>query len=279
MYWKEYWQESDPSVATEYYWHTKQKSFFDRVRPDDSLWVVVRNGQNHPDEWRLLQRIVVQDKLINYELERLYEIIGNPASSQTFDIEAQSDLTSLLHKLEFVSGKRITVRGGAIGNTLEAIRPLTEADAALLESYSQAFDRQWADPGLDDWLQVLQGGGFGDPETNRKVEAAAVSFITQSYESLGWRVVSVESKKYGYDLLCVKGSKEEHVEVKGTQGDSLGFIITGGEVRRAGDDSSFVLYVVTSALKTPKAFRYAGKEFGEKFELTPLAFKAKLRIV
>src|SRR5437879_5619594 len=76
------------------------------------------------------------------------------------------------------------------------------------------------------WSQDWQGGRFGDPETNRKVEAAAVSFITQWYKSRGWEVESVEAKKCGYDLLCVKGSSEEHVEVKGTQGDSLAFIIT-----------------------------------------------------
>lgn len=280
LYWKEFWRESNDAAATEYFWHTKQKSFFDRAKPDDRLWVVVRGSQGHPEEWRLLQRIVVQEKVINYELDRPYEIIGNPVSSQTFDIVAQTDLTGLLQKLEFVSGKRITVSGGAIGNTLEAIRPLSEADGALLERYSGVFNQQSLDHTFDGGMEEVKvGAGFGDPERNRKVEVAAVSFTAKWYESRGWTVESVESKKCGYDLLCLKGSSVEHVEVKGANGDSLAFIITNNEVREALEDPRFVLCVVTSALRHPQLSRYLGNEFADEFELTPLAFTAKLRIV
>lgn len=122
------------------------------------------------------------------------------------------------------------------------------------------------------------GAGFGDPETNRKVERAAVSFVTDWYESEGWTVESVEAEKCGYDLLCRNGAKENHVEVKGVQGELVSFIITAAEVRQAQKDSDFVLCVVTSALtENPKLNLYDAESFVSDFELSPLSYRAFLR--
>ena len=86
---------------------------------------------------------------------------------------------------------------------------------------------------------------------------------------------SVEAEKRGYDFICVKGSVEEHVEVKGVRGKVPSFIITAGEVRQAHCDSKFIICIVTSSLsKNPKMFRYTGKEFAANFRLSPLAYKA-----
>src|SRR5258708_7353942 len=71
-----------------------------------------------------------------------------------------------------------------------------------------------------------RGSGFGDPETNRRVEEAAVAFVTESYKKRGWRIISVESERRGYDLHCQKARTEECVEVKGVQGEVPSFIIT-----------------------------------------------------
>src|SRR5437868_3793750 len=70
MYWKYFWQdiEGDPDSFNDR-WHTRNESFFDQVRLGDSLWVVVSGGLNYPDEWRLLQRIVVQEKFVNHNFE------------------------------------------------------------------------------------------------------------------------------------------------------------------------------------------------------------------
>lgn len=122
---------------------------------------------------------------------------------------------------------------------------------------------------------IKSGFGFGNPETNRKVEIAAVSHITQWYESRGWKVESKETEKIGYDLLCMKGSSEEHVEVKGRQGNSPSFIITAGEVKQAKSDPDFVICIVTSALKEERqTHRLTGEEFIEKYELSPIAYRA-----
>jgi len=119
------------------------------------------------------------------------------------------------------------------------------------------------------------GGGFGIPETNRKVEEAAISLVTRYYEDSGWYVKSEEESHLGYDLLCKNKLLEEHVEVKGTQGELEAFIITSGEVKQSRLDSKFVLYVVTSALsKKPQLQRHTAKEFGQNFTLEPLSYRA-----
>ncbi len=121
------------------------------------------------------------------------------------------------------------------------------------------------------------GGGFGQPETNQEIEQAAISFVTEHYIKGGWSVESVESEKCGFDLVCYKGEREEHVEVKGIRGDSISFIITSGEVKQSQSDDTFVLCVVTSALSNPKLHRFAAKEFHEQFTLEEISYRATLK--
>jgi hypothetical protein len=122
---------------------------------------------------------------------------------------------------------------------------------------------------------INSGAGFGNPETNKKVERAAVSYVTKWYEAQGWKVVSVESEKRGYDLRCSRDSVEEHVEVKGVQGGLPLCIVTANEIRQARNNSQFVICIVTSALSaSPKMYRIRGEEFINSYNLSPLAYRA-----
>ena len=124
----------------------------------------------------------------------------------------------------------------------------------------------------------MRGAGFGDYETNQKVEQSAISFVTKWYQSHGWTVHSVEAEKCGFDLHCVLKADEEHVEVKGIQGERQSFLITTSEVRQAENNPRFVLCVVTSALSDQAMMlRFTGKEFLDIFKLEPLVFKASVR--
>jgi hypothetical protein len=129
---------------------------------------------------------------------------------------------------------------------------------------------------FDEQVQKI-GGGFGNPETNRKVEQAAVSFVKNYYEQNHWSVESVESEKCGYDLLCTKNSIQEHVEVKGIQGNLVSFIITNGEVRQSQSNENFVLCAVTSVLSNPTLHRFSAIEFRKKFALEPISYRASLK--
>jgi hypothetical protein len=289
LYWKYFWEDiaENPNALNEE-WHTEQEGFWYKAKEGDNLWVVISGGKDFPNEWRLLQKIVVQEKFYNQFDGRRYELKGNPSISERYDVFSQSDLTDLLQKLEFESGKRIQVRGKAIGNTLQAIRPLTEKDGEILKEYAQNLERHSTDAGFNGNLSELfsessspvskTGAGFGSPEMNRKVEQSAISIVMTWYQTEGWSVESVESIKCGYDLLCRKNSEENHVEVKGVQGDLISFIITAGEVRQSQNDDDFVLCVVTSALTdSPKITLFDSKSFASDFDLSPISYRATLR--
>jgi hypothetical protein len=118
--------------------------------------------------------------------------------------------------------------------------------------------------------------GFGSVETNRRVELAAIEFVTQYYEADGWSVCSVEAEKVGYDLRCFRGAKEVHVEVKGTQGDNVCFIITAAEVRNVMMDRKHLTCIVTETLTaSPKIFTFSREEFTKQIRLDPIAFRAQ----
>ncbi|HXG57606.1 MAG TPA: DUF3883 domain-containing protein [Thermoanaerobaculia bacterium] len=120
------------------------------------------------------------------------------------------------------------------------------------------------------------GAGFGDPETNKLVEIAAIEAVKKHYHAGGWVLRSTEADGCGYDLLCLKEGREEHIEVKGVRGESQEFIITATERKRAITDSHFAVFVVTRVLtENPKLTRYSGEELLVKFSFEPLQFKAK----
>ncbi len=189
------------------------------------------------------------------------------------------DITDIATRLRFISTAkrdRLTVENGRIdGKQLQAMRELTPDSALLLESTWREQKMSNADS-IESFEQLIKSGaGFGNPETNRKIERAAVSYVTKWYEARGWKVVSVESEKRGYDLQCSKGTITEQVEVKGVQSSLPSFIITTNEVRQAHDNNQFILCIVTSALSdTPKLYRLRGEDFISEFALAPLAYRA-----
>ncbi len=128
-----------------------------------------------------------------------------------------------------------------------------------------------------DTLLAQAGAGFGDPAENRLVEAAAVRAVVKDYEGNGWSVRSVERDKCGFDLECSKDGVVEQVEVKGARGTELCFIITAGEVKQARENATFFLAVVTLALSaSPKLTKFSGAEFGRRFDLSAIQYRAVL---
>jgi len=128
------------------------------------------------------------------------------------------------------------------------------------------------------WEDQRTGAGFGSPEMNKEVEARAVQHVIQLYESSGWTVISVENERCGFDLVCKKGPREEHVEVKGARGTEKTFIITAGELRKAKEDPFFVLCLVNGVLSDrPEVSMYPRRELARQFRFEPLAYKAVLK--
>ncbi|HQZ83177.1 MAG TPA: DUF3883 domain-containing protein [Pyrinomonadaceae bacterium] len=291
VYWKVFWDEHPNGLIgqPDFLWHTNHQ-YWNNVVPGDTLWAIASGGEQAPTEWRLVKRLVVQEKYIRSDFDRSKGFRGDPTQSETFIVQGQSDLTPLLHQLQFRGGRQITATGPKIGIALRSGRPLTDEDSSLLELY--AHDLVHVEDGDDAILDRLagvskddfkprktsNGAGFGDPETNRRVEKAAIKVVTEWYVDEGWTVKSVEAEKCGYDLLCKRTLQEKHVEVKGVQGDVVAFIITAGEVRQAESDVDFVLCVITAALTpSPRLHFYDSSEFATELDLMPLAYRATLR--
>lgn len=129
---------------------------------------------------------------------------------------------------------------------------------------------------IDDPIVLPRGAGFGSPEENRKVEAAAVRAVRKLFK--GWNIRDRQKDGCGYDLECKRKSEEEHVEVKGIKGAIVSFPITKKEYDLAASDPNFVLYAVTRALtQSANVHRFSGKEMRREFEFREIAYFAKLR--
>ena len=114
------------------------------------------------------------------------------------------------------------------------------------------------------------GAGFGDPETNRRVEQAAVALVRRELRLEGYSVVSRELERIGYDLDATRGPSILHVEVKGISGSLLKFPITAGELNRAKEDPNFRICVVTEALqKSAKSKMFTGAQLVKAFAMRP----------
>jgi hypothetical protein len=276
LYWKDYWRDvKNHPTDINLNWYTARKTFFKRVRANDNLWLVCSVRKPDPAKWALVARVVVQEKRRVSGFNRPFRIIGDSVKSRRFDYRVQSDLSPTLRKLEFASRKKIVSSGRAIGKRLQAIRRLTDRDAVLLGNHAERRATLPLENSLENALKN-GGAGFGDPETNRKVERAAISHVESRYRSDGWIVESKEKEHLGYDLLCKKHNEVLYLEVKGIQRTVQSFIITRKEKRKA-NDPRFKLCVVTSALTDPKMTEYTGEEFLRQFGFTALAFKADLR--
>jgi hypothetical protein len=142
VYWKYCASElneftSDTPGPWNFHYNSKSRRLFDQIKRGENLWIVVFDTAPPPGEWLLIERISVIEKKHNPELVRPYQIVGDPKKSVAFDIRKQSDLTPVLHELNFAAGKKILASGIKIALSLQYIRPLTNRDSALLERYSK----------------------------------------------------------------------------------------------------------------------------------------------
>jgi len=142
IYWKACSAElneftSDNPGPWNFHYHSNSRHLFDQIERGENLWIVVFDTLPPPGDWLLIEKISVMEKKHTPELPRSYQIVGDPKQSLSFDIRKQSDLTPVLRKLNFVTGKTILASGAKIAHTLQCIRPLTSEDSALLQHYSK----------------------------------------------------------------------------------------------------------------------------------------------
>lgn len=137
VYWKYRWDD-ELDLPGQFGWASASKRFYDGVGRGDALWVVVPGGPDHPDEWRVLERIVVSRKDIDPEGDDNYGryiFKGDPKKSERFHPDRLPDFTPVLKSLDFASGKRIGLDGALIGRALQTQRPLADADPPRIRRY------------------------------------------------------------------------------------------------------------------------------------------------
>jgi hypothetical protein len=150
----------------------------------------------------------------------------------------------------------------------------------ILEEKQISFDTNLSDLDTVEEIQeqIKSGAGFGNSIENKKVENAAINFVTSKYITEGWSVESKEKYKLGFDLHCKKGNLIEKVEVKGIKGLKISFIITARELELSRNDNNFVLCVVNNALTKNKILsKYSSKEFINNFTNKAIVYKSTIK--
>jgi hypothetical protein len=141
-------------------------------------------------------------------------------------------------------------------------RPLDEVAGILfLESADE--------PVLD-----LRGGAFGDPESRRKAERAAIDFVRAHYCNQQFQVSSREKENCGYDLLAERGREVLFLEVKGTSLPVPRFFISRNEYQCATrHPTEWRLVVVFNVHTSPTMVILTPNQMEERYRLDPLCWE------
>lgn len=100
-----------------------------------------------------------------------------------------------------------------------------------------------------------------DAEARKKVEIAAVEYVTKEYESLGYNVKSREKDNVGWDLDANKKGDKLKLEVKGLAQSQVSVHISQNEYQAMmANKDCYRLCVVTNAIKNPYLVVFIWKE-------------------
>ena len=127
---------------------------------------------------------------------------------------------------------------------------------------------------VDEPELTVQGGPYGDAQTRKEIETAAIDFVTAELCRRGYAVQDRQRDNCGYDLLATSAQGRLVVEVKGTDAPEPRFFITRNECRSSTDETDWRLFVVTTARRAPSLHEYDGDEMRVRFALDPLAWEA-----
>ena len=100
-----------------------------------------------------------------------------------------------------------------------------------------------------------------DAEARKRVEKAAVSFVTNEYQSLGFKVTSREKENVGWDLDAKKDGISLKLEVKGLAQSQVSVRISDNEYKSMmSNKDCYRLCVVTNAIKNPSLIKFIWDE-------------------
>jgi len=100
------------------------------------------------------------------------------------------------------------------------------------------------------------GAGYGDVETNRLIELAAMHLVISTYAADGWDIEDVSDAKCGWVITVRRDASEMHLEVRGVSGPRPSILLTCNEYDTACSDPLWRLAVATRALVAPSQAEY-----------------------
>jgi hypothetical protein len=256
--------------------------------PGDGRWGGTWGIGNPASRRILLKEIQAGDLILAYQTDRRAAIGICEVLDLAEDQEGETEIflkpiERLARPVDILSLKRsdpsvAEIRAFRQGQVQTLYETSQEEARTLLEVCGASVQLDVPDDSTEEAMEKLSGGGFGSYEQNLEVERGAVDAVRGYYTKRGWRVRSVERRHIGYDLHCTRhGERDHHVEVKGTQGGEMRFMVTAGEVDRAKTDSQFYLALVTNALQGPQINIWCAREFLSRFRLRPLSFMAEFK--
>jgi hypothetical protein len=125
-------------------------------------------------------------------------------------------------------------------NEYEGPNLLVDPEAGAEEEAAEAAERA-----------VARAKGQGFPKNaaqRRAIELHAMRAATRHFEAAGFEVEDVSGTR-SYDLVCERGGKELHVEVKGTMTDGQTVILTRNEVDHACDSGNASALFILHSIK------------------------------
>lgn len=92
-----------------------------------------------------------------------------------------------------------------------------------------------------------------DAKARKKIEEAAIKYVTKEYQSRGYHITSKEKDNVGWDLDAVYGKIHLKLEVKGLASNTISVHITSNEHEKMCDDrKNYRLCVVINAATNPQ---------------------------
>jgi nitrogen fixation protein len=150
---------------------------------------------------------------------------------------------------------------------------LSKPETAAEEDVADAAERA---------LARSQGQGFARTAEERRVlEGHSMAAAKRYFRSRNFRVEDVSATR-SYDLLCKRGKKELHVEVKGTTTSGGAVVLTNGEVKHAQDIHNACVLFILHSIKLKRKRASGGKSVImnpwrlKQAHLTPISFIYRL---
>lgn len=193
--------------------------------------------EDFDDKWRSDDPLMRYAQRIDVEVWQDYVPSGVPWLDELLEIPL-NERRKAFFKIKRKSFDKILKKlTASTGESTKPRRRQVKSSEIVDEEVVEALEKS----------QAKSQGFMLDSELRARLEEYSMASATRHFESLGYSVED-HSKNHPYDLKCVRKQETLYVEVKGTQTDGKGIILTSGEAefnrRHSKQMALFVLHSI-----------------------------------